>query len=153
MIEEINLPSQPLPQTKHCPRCNTPKARDEFGISHGRKDGRNIYCKACNRDRTNKSRAEARERRALRIQTKHNRGVAIPQPEPQPEPAQPPQGKLTNEERVLGAIRKGFTTYPAIQASTGIYSDELGIALAELISHQKKVGSISRGDERVYYLK
>src|SRR5205807_1657099 len=47
---------------KSCPRCNIDLRIEEFGISRARKVRRNIYCKRCNRDRTNESRRSARER-------------------------------------------------------------------------------------------
>src|SRR3954470_7730703 len=59
MIDEAVSASE---VSKNCPRCNNNLPIGEFGISRARRDGRNIYCKRCNRERTNSSRQAARER-------------------------------------------------------------------------------------------
>src|SRR3954470_1389821 len=59
MIDEAVSASE---VSKNCPRCNNNLPIGEFGISRARRDGRNIYCKRCNRERTNTSRQAARER-------------------------------------------------------------------------------------------
>lgn len=33
--------------TKHCARCSTTKAADQFGTNAGRKDGLSVYCRDC----------------------------------------------------------------------------------------------------------
>lgn len=39
---------------KKCPKCNETKHTNQFGRDKSRKDGRNIYCKECNREVGNK---------------------------------------------------------------------------------------------------
>src|SRR5258708_37939881 len=59
MIEDITRLSAGI---KCWSRCNVNLSLEHFEISRAKKDGRNIYCKRCNRDRTNASRQSARER-------------------------------------------------------------------------------------------
>src|SRR5690348_17571726 len=65
---------QTAPQVKHCPICSTELPISEFGICRARKDGRNLYCKSCIREKVTQSRRalkayrEARKKYRLQIE-------------------------------------------------------------------------------------
>ncbi len=56
-----------LPELLRCPRCKDWKPTDEFGICRERKNGRNLYCKICIRQKINAHRAALREYKAARL--------------------------------------------------------------------------------------
>ena len=62
MKEETVLP----PELKHCPICISDLPLDEFGICRARKDGRNLYCKGCIRNKVTQSRRALKEYKSAR---------------------------------------------------------------------------------------
>ena len=62
MKEEIALP----PGIKHCPICANELPVSEFGICRARKDGRNLYCKSCIRNKVTQSRRALKEYKSAR---------------------------------------------------------------------------------------
>jgi len=60
---------------KSCVRCSTIKPLDEFTIDARRKDGRNVYCRSCTRERNRESyeRNKANEAERKRIAYQQNR--------------------------------------------------------------------------------
>ena len=62
MKDEIALP----PGIKHCPICANELPVSEFGICRARKDGRNLYCKSCIRNKVTQSRRALKEYKSAR---------------------------------------------------------------------------------------
>src|SRR5919112_577380 len=62
MKQEIELP----PNVKHCPICSLELPISEFGICRARKDGRNLYCKSCIRQKVTQSRRALKEYKSAR---------------------------------------------------------------------------------------
>src|SRR6186713_3381907 len=62
MKQEIELP----PNVKHCPICSLDLRITEFGICRARKDGRNLYCKSCIRQKVTQSRRALKEYKSAR---------------------------------------------------------------------------------------
>src|ERR1051325_7486982 len=54
------------PQVKHCPICSKDLPITEFGICRARKDGRNLYCKSCIRQKVTQSRRALKEYKSAR---------------------------------------------------------------------------------------
>ena len=148
--------------TKLCPRCNLELQLSEFGISRARKDGLNIYCKACNRDRTNASRQAARERRARLKDIRDGAGDDVA--EQFIVPRQPVPGgsartflgrtlnTLTPAERIKEAIRLGPKTQKQLLEETKLSKDEIGEALADLILWTHEIRTVVSGETRLYFL-
>src|ERR687883_1001376 len=59
---EISL----APDVKHCPICSNDLPITEFGICRARKDGRNLYCKSCIRQKVTQSRRALKEYKSAR---------------------------------------------------------------------------------------
>jgi hypothetical protein len=151
--------------SKNCPRCNNNLPIGEFGISRARRDGRNIYCKRCNRERTNTSRQAARERQ-VKQQGVRNSFDAAARQRLGPDAIEPAVGPgalanvvsktalcLTPVEQVREAIRTGPKTQKEILEQTKLSKDEIGDALADLLLWTHEVGTQTVGDTRLYFLK
>jgi hypothetical protein len=150
---------------KCCPRCNVKSPLDHFGISRARKDGRNIYCKRCNRDRTNASRQSARERQEKqkgarispmatgRTNVNGARAESVDRFELSCQSLPRAAACLSPVERVRDAIRSGPKTQKEILEETKLSKDEIGDALADLLLWLHEVGTHSVGDTRLYFLK
>jgi hypothetical protein len=148
--------------TKLCPRCNLDLQLSEFGISRARKDGLNIYCKGCNRDRTNASRQAARERRARLKDIRDGSGADVA--EHYVTPRQPVSGNaartflgrslnmLSPAERIKEAIRLGPKTQKQLLEETKLSKDEIGEALADLILWTHEIRTMVSGETRLYFL-
>src|ERR1044072_38729 len=54
------------PPIKHCPICSKDLLISEFGICRARKDGRNLYCKSCIRQKVTQSRRALKEYKSAR---------------------------------------------------------------------------------------
>src|SRR4029078_13241682 len=59
------------PPVNHCPICTQELPISEFGICRARKDGRNLYCKSCIRNKVTQSRRALKEYKSVR-----KRGIA-----------------------------------------------------------------------------
>src|SRR6476659_11518786 len=53
-------------QVKNCPICTNELPISEFGICRARKDGRNLYCKSCIRQKVTQSRRALKEYKTAR---------------------------------------------------------------------------------------
>src|SRR3989440_10435419 len=54
------------PEWKRCPRCEESLPLSEFGVCRARKDGLNLYCKRCIRQKISLSRQALREYKKAR---------------------------------------------------------------------------------------
>jgi hypothetical protein len=151
--------------SKNCPRCNNNLPIGEFGISRARKDGRNIYCKRCNRERTNTSRQAARERQVKQQGVRNSFDAAVRRRlgpgaiESATDPGvlvdvlSKTTVCLTPVEQVREVIRSGPKTQREILEQTKLSKDEIGDALADLLLWTHEVGTQTVGDTRLYFLK
>src|ERR1041384_8412506 len=64
VVKMIDILSSP--QVKHCPICSKDLPISEFGICRARKDGRNLYCKSCIRQKVTQSRRALKEYKTAR---------------------------------------------------------------------------------------
>jgi hypothetical protein len=152
VMTEIQLP----PQVKLCPICTNELPISEFGICRARKDGRNLYCKSCIRQKVTQS------RRALK-EYKTARKKYISQ---QVEIAELLSGdsssnghyhakamsKLSPVERVRDAIRRGSRTQREIAQETKLGKDEIGDALANLLLWTHEIRTQVVDNTRLYFL-
>src|SRR4029450_12666374 len=110
MKGEIALP----PDIKHCPICAKGLPISEFGICRARKDGRNLYCKSCIRNKVTQSRRALKEYKSARkkyiarqvelselVHSDQSASVAY---------TAKSVSKLSPVERVRDAIRRGART-------------------------------------------
>jgi hypothetical protein len=151
MIEE-NLLS---PQLKHCPICSQDLPVAEFGICRARKDGRNLYCKSCIRQKVTQSRRALKEYKSARKRyisqqielTDLIAADAINATYPAKSIS-----KLSPVERVRDAIRKGSRTQREIAQETKLGKDEIGDALANLLLWTHEIRTQVFGNTRLYFL-
>jgi DNA-binding HxlR family transcriptional regulator len=145
------------PARKRCPRCEESLPLSEFGICRARKDGLNLYCKACIREKTAIVRAGVRQYKAARQR--------ITAPTGRPTVDRPPRLRVLTRERflklqphkrVLFVLTKLFPqpqTFEDLRHSCRVSRDELSDALARLVGIGLPVGTRNGTDPRVYFLK
>lgn len=152
MKQEIDLP----PNVKHCPICSLELPIAEFGICRARKDGRNLYCKSCIRQKVTQSRRALKEYKSARKRyisqqveisellngdsTNGNHYTAKS------------LSKLSPVERVRDAIRRGSRTQREIAQETKLGKDEIGDALANLLLWTHEIRTEVVDNTRKYYL-
>lgn len=152
MKQEIDLP----PNVKHCPICSLELPIAEFGICRARKDGRNLYCKSCIRQKVTQSRRALKEYKSARKRyisqqveitellngdtTNGNHYTAKS------------LSKLSPVERVRDAIRRGSRTQREIAQETKLGKDEIGDALANLLLWTHEIRTQVVDNTRMYFL-
>jgi hypothetical protein len=149
MMEEMNVAG------KHCPICSQQLPLSEFGVCRARKDGRNLYCKSCIRQKVTESRRALKEYRSAR-----KRHVSQPQAETSALAGDTPSttiytrllSKLTPVERVREAIRKGARTQKEIRNEAKLGDDEVGEALANLLLWTREIRTKMVDNNRHYIL-
>lgn len=101
---------------KHCPRCERDLPDSEFGICRARKDGINLYCRICCRQKVNAGREKRRAYLAVR------------------KPCVPAfrRVKATPRDKVKLAYARGVTDRAAIRKMTGLHWDVLVDIIADL---------------------
>jgi hypothetical protein len=152
MKQEIDLP----PNVKHCPICSLDLPITEFGICRARKDGRNLYCKSCIRQKVTQSRRALKEYKSARkryisqqveitelLNGDHSGGA--------PHTAKS-LSKLSPVERVRDAIRRGSRTQREIAQETKLGKDEIGDALANLLLWTHEIRTQVVDNTRMYFL-
>ena len=146
MTEEVD------DRKKICPICNKELRIGEFGVCRARKDGRNLYCKTCIRNKVTESRRALKEYRSAR-----KRYVAQPLADGGSFLDGEPSGnhprvlsKLSPVERVREAIKKGARTQKEISQETKLGKDEIGDALANLILWTREIKTVMVNNIRVY---
>lgn len=122
---------------KVCPICQRNLTFSEFGICRARKDGRNLYCKSCIRQKVTQSRRALKEYKSARkgyisqqvkISDLLNGGVSN-----STHYTAKSLSKLSPIERVRDAIRRGSRTQREIARETKLGEDEIRDALANLL--------------------
>lgn len=149
------IEKQLSPEVKHCPICSNDLPKSEFGICRARKDGHNLYCKSCIRQKVTKS------RRALKEYKTARKKYISQQVEIAEVSADSPSGvqyqakamsKLSPVERVRDAIRRGSRTQREIAQETKLGKDEIGDALANLLLWTHEIRTQVVENTRMYFL-
>jgi hypothetical protein len=143
-------------ELKRCPRCEESLPLSEFGVCRARKDGLNLYCKRCIRQKIAISRQALREYKKARV--KHGG---------RPEPLQSPGDartslssrriarmlrKLSPADRVREAIRCGAHTQKEIALVTKLPKDEVCDALANLLLWTREIRTQIVRHQRMYFV-
>ena len=152
MREETEL----APHVKHCPICTQELPISEFGICRARKDGRNLYCKSCIRNKVTESRRALKEYKSARkkyiarqvelselVHADHSASIAY---------TAKSASKLSPVERVREAIRRGARTQREIAQETKLGKDEIGDALANLLLWTREIRTQIKDNTRLYFL-
>jgi len=151
-MKEENLTS---PQLKHCPICSQDLPVAEFGICRARKDGRNLYCKSCIRQKVTQSRRALKEYKSARkryISQQIEMTELIAADASSASYPAKSISKLSPVERVRDAIRKGSRTQREIAQETKLGKDEIGDALANLLLWTHEIRTQVVGNTRLYFL-
>ena len=151
-MKEENLSS---PQVKHCPICSQDLPISEFGICRARKDGRNLYCKSCIRQKVTQSRRALKEYKSARKRYISQQIEITDMIAGDSASAHYPSksvSKLSPVERVRDAIRKGSRTQREIAQETKLGKDEIGDALANLLLWTHEIRTQVVGNTRLYFL-
>jgi hypothetical protein len=147
----------PMPELKHCPICSQELPISDFGVCRARKDGRNLYCKSCIRNKVTQSRRALKEYKSARkryvspqqeftdlLTTEHSiAGQHSTNRFP---------SKLSPVERVREAIRKGSRTQRDIAQETRLGKDEIGDALANLLLWTREIKTQIVDGTRLYFV-
>jgi hypothetical protein len=152
MKQEIDLP----PNVKHCPICSLDLPITEFGICRARKDGRNLYCKSCIRQKVTQSRRALKEyksarKRYISQQVEITELLSGDQSGGAHYTAKS-LSKLSPVERVRDAIRRGSRTQREIAQETKLGKDEIGDALANLLLWTHEIRTQVVDNTRMYFL-
>lgn len=145
-------------ELKRCPRCEESLRLSEFGVCRARKDGLNLYCKRCIRQKIAQSRQALREYKNARI--KHG-STSVPERSRltidtksgfSPRRIARMLRKLSPADRVREAIRCGARTQKEIAQVTKLPKDEVCDALANLLlwTHEIRTQVISH--TRMYFV-
>ena len=149
-----------LPDAKECPICSQVLPLTEFGICRARKDGRNLYCKSCIRQKITESRRALKAYKSVRQQyaTQKVLEPGVESPHDAEVPAARRQyitrqvSKMTPVERVREAIRNGARTQKEIARETKLGKDEIGDALANLLLWTREIRTEVVESTRKYFI-
>jgi len=144
-------------ELKRCPRCEESLPLSQFGICRARKDGLNLYCKRCIRQKITHSRQALREYKNARI--KHGTPTADkPQTAADTKLNFSPRRiarmlrKLSPADRVREAIRCGAHTQKEIAQVTKLPKDEVCDALANLLLWTREIRTQIVSHTRMYFV-
>jgi hypothetical protein len=149
-----------MSDAKQCPICSQVLPLTEFGICRARKDGRNLYCKGCIRQKVTESRRALKAYKSVRQQYATQKvlepGAAFPEdnvalPSRQQYVARQ-VSKMTPVERVREAIRNGARTQKEIAHETKLGKDEIGDALANLLLWTREIRTEVLENTRMYFI-
>jgi hypothetical protein len=156
MTEQVEF----IPGAKQCPICTHVMPLSEFGVCRARKDGRNLYCKGCIRQKVTESRRALRAYKTVRQRYATQRvletGAELLVAE---EPSSASRqyvarqvSKMTPVERVREAIRSGARTQTEIAQGTKLGKDEIGDALANLLLWTREIRTEVIENKRMYFI-
>jgi len=145
-------------ELKKCPRCEGSLPLSEFGVCRARKDGLNLYCKRCIRQKIAHSRQALREYKNARIK----QGAAVV-PERSRISIDAKSGfsprriarmlrKLSPADRVREAIRCGAREQKEIAQVTRLPKDEVCDALANLLLWTREIRTQVVNHKRMYFV-
>jgi hypothetical protein len=143
-------------QEKNCPICFKDLPISEFGICRASKDGRNLYCKSCVRQKGTQSRRALKEYKTARKkyiseQVEIAELIFTDSAVNDNCPAKA-VSKLSPVERVRDAIRLGSRTQREIRQQTKLGKDEIGDALANLLLWTHEIRTQVVDNTRLYFL-
>jgi len=150
-MADINL----SPQVKNCPICTNELPISEFGICRARKDGRNLYCKSCIRQKVTQSRRALKEYKSARkkyISQQVDIAELLSNDSGNGHYQAKAMSKLSPVERVRDAIRRGSRTQREIAQETKLGKDEIGDALANLLLWTHEIRTQVVDNTRLYFL-
>src|SRR2546421_852941 len=143
-------------ELKRCPRCEESLPVSEFGICRARKDGLNLYCKRCIRQKIALSRQALREYKTAR--SKHSSGATKSRVTLDSKSGFSPRRiarmlrKLSPADRVREAIRCGAGTQNEIAQVTRLPKDEVCDALANLLLWTREIRTQIVNHQRMYFV-
>src|SRR6266404_6144222 len=143
---------------KRCPRCEESLPLSEFGVCRARKDGLNLYCKRCIRQKIAQSRQALREYKNARI--KHGSPTAGGRSRVTIDAKAGFSArriarmlrKLSPADRVREAIRCGARTQKEIAQVTKLPKDEVCDALANLLLWTREIRTQVINHTRMYFV-
>jgi hypothetical protein len=143
-------------ELKRCPRCEEALPLSEFGVCRARKDGLNLYCKRCIRQKIALSRQALREYKSAR--SKHGAVAVKSRVTLDAKSGFSPRRiarmlrKLSPADRVREAIRCGARTQKEIAAVTKLPKDEVCDALANLLLWTREIRTQIVNHMRMYFV-
>ena len=145
-------------ELKRCPRCEESLPLAEFGVCRARKDGLNLYCKRCIRQKIALSRQALREYKKARV--KHGTTTASQKGAVSLDGKTAFSSKriarmlrkLSPADRVREAIRCGAHTQKEIAAVTKLPKDEVCDALANLLLWTREIRTQIVRHQRMYFV-
>lgn len=144
--------------TRDCPICRQVLPISEFGICRARKDGLNLYCKSCIRQKVTNSRRARREYDSAKQRGSGEQAVpgvfadAVADDSQQVRQCTVKIDRMTPVERVREAIRRGARTQKEIAQVTKLGKDEIGDALANLLLWTREVRTEVIKNTRLYFI-
>src|SRR6266849_8255497 len=145
-------------ELKRCPRCEDSLPLSEFGVCRARKDGLNLYCKRCIRQKIAQSRQALREYKNARI--KHGSQAVEGRSRVTIDAKSGFSArriarmlrKLSPADRVREAIRCGARTQKEIAHVTKLPKDEVCDALANLLLWTREIRTQIVNHTRMYFV-
>lgn len=145
-------------ELKRCPRCEESLPLSEFGVCRARRDGLNLYCKRCIRQKIAQSRQALREYKNARIkhgpQSVSNKSRLTIDAKSGFSARRIARmlRKLSPADRVREAIRCGARTQKEIAQVTKLPKDEVCDALANLLLWTREIRTQIVSHTRVYFV-
>ncbi len=143
-------------ELKRCPRCEEPLPLSEFGVCRARKDGLNLYCKRCIRQKIALSRQALREYKQARGKhnnsTDHSRVTLDNKTSLSSRRIARMLRKLSPADRVREAIRCGAHTQKEMVQVTKLPKDEVCDALANLLLWTREIRTQIVRHQRMYFI-
>jgi hypothetical protein len=143
---------------KRCPRCEESLPLSEFGLCRARKDGLNLYCKRCIRQKIALSRQALREYKNARSKHGVTAGSSRSRVTIEAKLGFSPRRiarmlrKLSPADRVREAIRCGARTQKEIAQTTKLPKDEVCDALANLLLWTREIRTDVINHTRMYFV-
>src|SRR5438876_262515 len=145
-------------ELKRCPRCEEALPISEFGVCRARKDGLNLYCKRCIRQKISLSRQALREYKKAR--GKHGSSTSSDSSRLALDTKASLNSrriarmlrKLSPADRVREAIRCGAHTQKEIAQVTKLQKDEVCDALANLLLWTREIRTQVVSHTRRYFV-
>jgi hypothetical protein len=145
-------------ELKRCPRCEEALPLSEFGVCRARKDGLNLYCKRCIRQKISLSRQALREYKKARgkhgstISSDSSRLALDTKASLNSRRIARMLRKLSPADRVREAIRCGAHTQKEIAQVTKLPKDEVCDALANLLLWTHEIRTQIVRHQRMYFV-
>lgn len=145
-------------ELKRCPRCEESLPLSEFGVCRARKDGLNLYCKRCIRQKISLSRQALREYKKIRgkhsssTDADHARVTLDNKTALSARRFARMLRKLSPEDRVREAIRSGAHTQKELVQVTKLAKDEVCDALANLLLWTREIRTEIIDHTRQYFV-